>query len=78
MIYPALIRLDDERLDDDAQTKMTGLIPAFYLGADAMITPFVQTMSQSFGMARCIGVMLALTCCLGICLIFASVRLGKR
>ena len=78
MILPNLIQLDDERVDRDAQTGMTGLIPAFYLGADAMITPFVQSMSQSFNMAGCILVLFVLACCMGICLAFALVRVKKR
>lgn len=78
MIFPTLIRIDDARLEEEAQIRMTGLIPAFYLGADAMITPLVQSMSQSFGMMQCIAAMLALTCCMGVCLAFSSERLEKR
>ena len=77
MIFPNLIQMDDERFDDEAQTGMTGLIPAFYLGAVAMITPFVQSMSQSFGMAACILVMLTLACCMGLCLVFALSRVRR-
>ena len=78
MIFPYLIQLDDERVDHEAQICMTGLIPAFYLGADAMITPFVQSMSQSFHMGGCIFVLFILTCCMSVCLAFALVRVKKR
>ncbi len=78
MVFPNLIQMDDERFDEDLQTGMTGLIPAFYFGTDAMITPLVQSMSGTFSMAVCTGAMLILACLMGICLVFASARLRKR
>ena len=78
MIFPNLIQLDDERFDEEAQTGMAGLIPAFYFGADAMITPFVQSISRSFTMSACTLAMLALSCCMGLCIILATARMGRR
>ena len=78
MIFPNLIQMDDERFDEEVQMGMTGLIPAFYFGADAMITPFVQSVSHSFTMSACTLAMLALSCCMGLCIVLASVRMGRR
>ena len=77
MIFPNLIQMDDERFDDDVQTGMAGLIPAFYFGADAMITPFVQSMSQSFDMRISTAAMLVLACLMGGGLAFGSARLRR-
>ena len=77
MIFPNLIQIDDERFDDEAQTGMAGLIPAFYFGADAMITPFVQSMSRSSDMMISTAAMLALACLMGVCLVFGSARLKR-
>ena len=74
MIFPNLIQTEDERLDGEAQTAMAGLIPAFYLGADVLITPLVQSMSGAAGMAKSCLAMLALAVCMGICLAAARVR----
>ena len=72
MIFPNLIQTEDERFDDEAQTSMAGLIPAFYLGAGAVITPLVQSMSGAAGIAVCTLAMLILAICMGICLAVAS------
>lgn len=77
MIFPNLIQMEDERFDDEAQTAMAGLIPAFYLGAGAVITPFVQSMSGASGMKVCIPAMAALAVCMGVCLAFASVKIRR-
>lgn len=74
VIFPNLIQAEDERFDDEAQTSMAGLIPAFYLGADCVITPLTQSMSPAAGMKTCTSVMLTLACCMGICLALASAR----
>ena len=78
MIFPNLIQMDDERFDEEVQMGMAGLIPAFYFGADAMITPFVQSVSRSFTMSACTLAMLALSCCMGLCIILATARMGRR
>jgi hypothetical protein len=78
MIFPNLIQTEDERFDDEAQTALTGLLPAFYLGSEAVITPFVQSMSGINKMAVCASAMLALTLFMGICLVLASAWRKKR
>ncbi|HCI73185.1 MAG TPA: hypothetical protein DHV42_01420 [Lachnospiraceae bacterium] len=78
MIFPNLIQTEDERFDDEAQTAMAGLLPAFYLGGEALITPFVQSMRGAREMAICASAMLVLVCCMGACLAFSSVRIRKR
>ena len=60
------------------QMGMAGLVPAFYFGADTMITPFVQSVSHAFSMSACTLAMLALSCCMGLCIVLASVRMGRR
>ena len=78
MIFPNLIQTEDERFDDEAQTALTGLLPAFYLGSEAVITPFVRSMSGINKMAVCASAMLALTLFMGICLVLASAWRKKR
>ncbi len=77
MIFPNMIQVEDERFDKDAQTAMAGLIPAFYLGTDALITPFVQSMSGSPKTVICASAMFVLSCCMGVCLAFASSRVKR-
>ncbi len=72
MVFPNLIQMEDERFDSDAQTSMAGLIPAFYVGSDALITPFVQSLSSASESTVCIITMLALTVCMGVFLALAS------
>lgn len=78
MIFPNLIQAEDERFDDEAQTAMTGLLPAFYLGVETVITPFVQSMAGINKVAVCASAMLALAVCMGICLALASARFKRR
>lgn len=77
-IFPNLIQMDDERLDDEALMRMTGMIPAFYFGADAMITPFVQTVSRSFTLSSCMTAMLVLAGCMGAGIVISSLQPGRR
>ena len=78
MVFPNLLQMDDERFDEEVQTGMAGLVPAFYFGADAMITPFVQSVSHAFTMSACTLAMLALSCFMGLSIVLASVRMGRR
>ena len=43
-VLPVLITTEDERLDEDAQDSLYGLLPAFYAGALAVITPLTQAL----------------------------------
>ena len=78
MIFPNLIQTEDERFDDEAQTAMAGLLPAFYLGTEAVITPFVQSMSGGSKVVVCAAAMTALAICMGVFLAFASKRITRE
>ncbi len=78
MIFPNLIQTEDERFDSETQTAMAGLIPAFYLGADAMITPFVQSMSGAPKSAICASTMFVLSCFMAVLLAVAASRVKQR
>jgi MFS family permease len=77
LIFPNVIQAEDERFDDEAQTTMAGLIPAFYLGAAAVITPFSQMMAGASTMKNCFQAMLVLAGCMGGCLAFAGTRVRR-
>ncbi len=78
MIFPNLIQAEDERFDMDAQTAMAGLIPAFYVGAEALITPFVQSLSGASLTGICMITMFALSCCMTVFLAFGSMNIKRR
>ena len=46
-VFPGLILTDDERLDEDAQDSLLCLMPAFYFGGWALITPLTQALVGS-------------------------------
>ena len=48
-ILPNLIAIEDERLDEEAQDSLFGLLPAFYFGSWALITPLTQALVGSSG-----------------------------
>ncbi len=78
MVFPNLIQAEDERFDMEAQTALAGLIPAFYLGAEALITPFVQSLSGAFPTRTCVITMFALSCCMTVLLTFGFMRIKRR
>ena len=46
-VLPELILTDDERLDEDAEDSLLCLMPAFYFGGWALITPLTQALVGS-------------------------------
>lgn len=78
MVFPNLIQAEDERLDSDVQTAMMGLLPAFYVGAEALITPFVQALSGVSMITTCVCALFALAVLMSVLLFLASVRIKRR
>ena len=69
-VFPGLILADDERLDEDAQDSLLGLMPAFYFGGWAVITPLTQALvgssQESMFALWLLGAAAAMTVCLAL------------
>lgn len=73
-VMPWLIASRDERFDPDSQDSLFGLLPAFYFGSWAVITPLTQALvgsSQESGFSLWL---LAADAVMAVCLVFG----GKR
>lgn len=78
-IFPALILIDDVRLDRDAELALTGLIPAFYLGSWVLVTPLGQALVGGEAESLFALWLLLLAMLLALCLFYLSDEgRGKR
>lgn len=76
-IFPELVLLDDIMLDREAETSLISLMPAFGLGAFAMVTPLTQALVGAGQTGRFPLWLLLITAALEGC-IFFSLREGKE
>ncbi len=78
MVFPNLIQHEDPRFDVDAMTSMAGLMPAFYFGAGAVITPFVQSLSGASRVTGCVTAMFVLSCCMCVLLALGTSSVKRK
>ena len=76
-VLPALITTEDERLDEDAQDSLYGLLPAFYTGGLAVITPLTQALVGS-GQERWLALWLLIPAALMTIFLAGAKRRIKR
>ena len=76
-VFPVLILTDDERLDEEAQDSLLGLMPAFYFGGWALITPLTQSLVGSAQEEWFALWLLAAAAAMTVCLALARKRMKR-
>ena len=76
-VFPGLILTDDERLDEEAQDSLLGLMPSFYFGGWALITPLTQALVGSSQENRFTLWLLAAAAAMAVCLALARKRIKR-
>ncbi len=77
LVFPVLILLDDERLNEEAQGSLIGLLPAFYLGADAVITLIIRALAEGGNLDLFAVWMLVFTAMMGASFLVGALRLKR-
>jgi len=76
-VFPGLILAEDERLDEDAQDSLMGLMPAFYFGGWAVITPLTQALVGSSQESMFVLWLMAAAAAMTVCLALAGKRIKR-
>ena len=76
-VFPGLILTEDERLDEEAQDSLLGLMTAFYFGGWALITPLTQALVGSSQENMFALWLLAAAAVMTVCLALAGKRVKR-